>query len=81
MKTYVKPELYFEHYELSQHIAACALKLNYNSVNDCFATANTDLAPGNEGIKFFTDATICDPNANDPFCYFNGGGSHATFMS
>lgn len=27
MKTYVKPELYFESFELSQHIAACDIKL------------------------------------------------------
>ena len=31
MKTYVKPELYFESFELSQNIAACDLKLNGQS--------------------------------------------------
>ena len=34
MKTYVKPELYFESFELSQHIAACDLKLGYN-IDNC----------------------------------------------
>ncbi len=34
MKTYVKPELYFESFELSQHIAACDLKLGHN-IEDC----------------------------------------------
>ncbi len=28
MKPYVKPELYFESFELAQHIAGCNLTLN-----------------------------------------------------
>lgn len=30
MKAYVKPELVYERYELSQHIAACVFKPNNN---------------------------------------------------
>ena len=29
MKNYVKPELFYERYELSQHIADCAWEVNY----------------------------------------------------
>ena len=35
MKPYVKPELYFESFELAQHIAACAWDMkNQNNENN-----------------------------------------------
>lgn len=30
MKTYQKPRLFYERFELSQHIASCDLKLSFN---------------------------------------------------
>lgn len=34
MKKYVKPELFFENYELSQHIAVCDWDLMAGTLND-----------------------------------------------
>ncbi len=34
MKKYVKPELYYENFELSQHIAACGIDVNFSSGTD-----------------------------------------------
>ena len=79
MKTYVKPELYYEHFELSQHIAACMLRLNLGSVETCSATAN----PVSDGLAYFVSEGICTPGTADTgiYCYFNGSVSNTTFMS
>lgn len=37
MKKYVKPELFYENYELSQHIAACHWDLNSADRGSCTA--------------------------------------------
>lgn len=38
MKEYVKPELYCESFELSQHIAACGIDVNHGDTTNCTPT-------------------------------------------
>lgn len=38
MKTYQKPQLFYEKFELSQHIASCDLKLNFGLGSGCTAS-------------------------------------------
>ena len=73
MKTYVKPEIYFESFELSQHIAACSWQLALNDTSSCTAT-------GNGGFIAFVDGNNnCESDINSgTYCYtgpFNDLGS------
>ena len=57
MKKYVKPELFFESYELSQNIAACGWDMkNQNQPGDC--KAEGDPSWGNPNILVLTAAGI-----------------------
>ncbi len=81
MKTYVKPELYFESFELSQHIAACDLKLNSASHLVCRIVGHEN----NTGSAFWdlelelTNSFINEDNCAgnvvgeaEFYCYTNG---------
>lgn len=80
MKKYVKPELFYERFELSQHIADCAWELTSGSKETC--SANPDRAFGSGaleslgGATLFTSKDICDlvPGVSyDGFyCYHTG---------
>lgn len=83
MKKYVKPELFFERYELSQHIADCAWELTY-AQNSCKATADEDKLPGFEPL--FTTTTDGCVNTTDDgkyqdYCYTNGAVGINVFIS
>ncbi len=69
MKKYVKPELFFESYELSQNIAACGWDMkNQNQPGDC--KAEGDPAWGNPSILVFTENSKCE-NVLESYCYEN----------
>ena len=71
MKKYVKPELFFESYELSQNIAACGWDMkNQNQPGDC--KAEGDPSWGNPSdIVVFADANKdCKVNL-EGYCYEN----------
>ena len=79
MKEYVKPELYYEDFELSQHIALCDLKLNLGDPSGCKVIA--DRVTGGAAQGGFLDTTICD-FPYEIYCYTNGSGSMPkTFQS
>lgn len=64
MKKYVKPELFFENYELSQHIAACAWDLNLESDKVCgFYNEH------NPGYTIFTTVGVCEFVTEEGYCY------------
>ena len=69
MKNYVKPELFFESYELSQNIAACGWDMkNQSQPGAC--QAEGDAAWGNPtGILVFTEGK-CD-TVLESYCYEN----------
>lgn len=91
MKKYVKPELYYENFELTQHIAACTLKITANlSVtdhNNCNATGKLS------GDAFFGDLSIVNgfvdadldcsqqPLPAQLYCYYAGENPLPTHMS
>ena len=84
MKTYVKPELYFESFELSQHIAACDIKLTNPDIWSCRADLHDSLNGFFGGLESeFADAFASgtDSCSKNPikdfeiFCYTNGNQS------
>ena len=81
MKKYVKPELFFESYELSQNIAACGWDMqNATQPSDCKALGDPSL--GNPDILVFTEAAKCD-NILERYCYENSASNETIkiFMS
>lgn len=83
MKKYVKPELFYERYELSQHIADCAFELNQGDVSTCSAVMDLDFSVTNgipTGVKYFAGASDCQVTPQI-YCYTNGAPSVATFVS
>ena len=72
MKPYVKPELYFESFELAQHIAACAWDMkNQNNENNCTAEWDTtDFGGVADGQLFNANNTNCILLCLIPFILF-----------
>lgn len=54
MKKYVKPDIYFESFQLTQHIAACGWDLNAATVESC--TSEGDNQKVYSDNNFFADA-------------------------
>lgn len=82
MKKYVKPELFYEQFELSKHIAACAMDFvgdNKGNVDECYV-----IPEGGEdlGRAFNTakEGSPCDYTPDD-FCYENASPNSSTFNS
>ena len=72
MKKYVKPELFYERFELNQQIAACDYDLNPSTDGQCgFTGHNTDFG---ESITIFLSESDCDFVA-DSYCYHNASAS------
>ena len=81
MKAYVKPELFYESFELSQNIAACGWDMiNNTDKGSCYAVADGDITDGNNNesgaifpdmVKLFVNE---DCTVNEVYCYTNGSG-------
>lgn len=83
MKKYVKPELFYEKFELTQHIADCAWELNSPDKDSCEALADPDYLPGFPPL-FMSDAKGCSliPGVNyQDYCYHDGAQGVNVFMS
>lgn len=93
MKKYVKPELFYEHYELSQHIADCAWELTTSGMSSCSAQADPVYLPGLSNL-FLSAAVSCvyipkinpDGSANqdgnyENYCYHDGTQGVNVFAS
>lgn len=70
MKKYVKPDLYFESFQLNQHIAACGLDLNFADTTSCESSGDThgvfiDLG---DVVLFAKDNGDCMQDLEE-FCY------------
>ena len=77
MKAYLKPVLYYEWFELSQHIASCHLKLNHNLGNGvCTATDDTI---GWSGLFVRSDTTCTTPM--EEYCYTSSAEIEHTYAS
>ncbi len=73
MKKYVKPELYYENFELSQHIAACGIDVNHANKTECNPTLDGDFW-GGLTLGVFGEGRTCEMDvANiDVYCYTVG---------
>ena len=80
MKAYVKPELFYEHFELSQHIAACAWDLNLANEDVCGFQVDTSLENNYPAdTVLLTGERSC--NFDGPYCYMSSTGGLNTFNS
>lgn len=79
MKTYVKPELFYERYELSQHIANCDVVLQSGDVTSCHGIADEGL--NLNGLLLFTAKPTCS-TITEVYCETNSSSdAGVTFMS
>lgn len=80
MKKYVKPEIYYENFELSQHIADCGWELQEANENICHATGDTDWGYPSDVFAFITGAHSCDIQP-EGYCYTNGSSAVGLYKS
>lgn len=88
MKKYVKPELFYEHYELSQHIADCAWEW-VNLTNEAICAAEPDevknpvWTPGFDKADYmlFSNNQVCTFLSDwyTDYCY-QSGAAHANLF-
>ena len=69
MKNYVKPELFFESYELSQNIAACGWDMTIQDPATCKERAVGDPSWGNPQIIVLNEGK-CE-TVLESYCYEN----------
>lgn len=83
MKKYVKPELFYERYELNQHIAACAYDLNYADQNTCagHGYVGKDAYLPETWIIIGTIGVDGCQIAIEEYCYMAPSDGHNTFNS
>lgn len=74
MRKYVKPVLFYEHYELSQHIADCAWELQLGSENSCEAIPDPDLLPYDFNLLLESGVCTVDKSVTEDYCYQPGAG-------
>ena len=75
MKKYVNPDLYFESFQLDQHIAACGYDMvGFKNPDECVSTGDADgIYPDYTGaaVLFSDKNTNCQANP-DVYCYITG---------
>lgn len=80
MKAYVKPELFYERYELSQHIADCAIEFKNSTSEDvCYVVADPDFGLGLGDARYFNNEN-CEASL-EFYCYTNGEDGFNLFIS
>lgn len=80
MKKYVKPELLYESFVLSEQIATCDFD-SQNTSNDPDICQFTGAALGIPNGTYFTNANTACPVKFDNYCYHNGTLSANLFNS
>lgn len=78
MKPYVRPELYYEDFELAQHIAGCSLT-PVDSVAPETCSYNGKIGDW-DGEGWFLNTNICTIETED-YCYTNSYSNIATINS
>ena len=75
MKAYVKPQLFFESYELNQNIAACGWDLKHDKKETCKAwyDPNLDNSYPYPDVSLFTSSSLCSILGSS-YCYTNSTG-------
>lgn len=70
MKAYVKPDVCYEDFQLSTHIARCDVQVDKGTENWDYPTSNN--------IPLLTEKDICTYFI---YCYTNGSGEYGAFQS
>lgn len=79
MKNYVKPELYFESFELTQHIAGdCGVIMNNTDLENCETGSFTIMDPSLD--KLFESSEKCEDYAQG-YCYTKSTNMVSIFAS
>lgn len=68
-KTYEKPQVYMERFELAEHIAGCYFTLNQSDVNTCNGSGVVDDEPIS---NLFAVQGVCELHDLEDYCYTNG---------
>lgn len=73
MKSYVKPELFYESFEMNQSIAACGIDVHHDSELNCQPTLDPDFWNG-LALTVFSSERSCDmtESAIEVYCYTVG---------
>lgn len=71
MKAYVKPELFYERYELSQHIATCGIDVRISTEETC-AMLDEEHWPGLGGMQVFNSECAMNTDSIEVYCYTTG---------
>ena len=74
MKVYVKPELYYESFELSQNVATCDYQLSSNDKNSCKIITDRYENDGGNWTGGFSNTKVCDFEY-EVYCYTDGSGT------
>lgn len=72
-KIYVKPSVYMERFEVSQHVADCAWELVNSTKETCSAQSDPDYLPA--GLTLFMDGAngcMVTPDTYGDYCYHDG---------
>lgn len=80
MKKYVKPELIYESFELSQRIAACDFN-SENSNTDVLSCAFTGPGPFGGVMTVFNDLSICVDGSLEGYCEYVSTPMYTLFNS
>lgn len=82
MKAYIKPDLFFESFELSQNIAVCGWDMT-NQTEKTVCSAMGDETQGQFPVSLFTETPRCDVTEGDvdSYCYEPGSGGYGLFNS
>lgn len=76
MKAYVKPELFYEDFQLSTHIASCTFSLNSGNVYTC-----TEESTGQGTFAVDNCETGLSEKQIEEYCYTGYAGGKIIFMS
>lgn len=83
MKKYIKPELFYEPYQLSVHVADCGWELQSGDPNTCVAFS--DQSKWGIVDTLFTSRINCNNKADTGgfqlYCYENGSDGLKVFKS
>lgn len=81
MKVYEKPMVYFERFELSQHVADCGWELQSQNVETCHATGDPEWYYPTD-VKAFTPGVVseCDVEPQG-YCYTASTSAIGLFKS
>lgn len=83
MKKYVKPELFFEKFELNQHVADCAWEMtNLKDKGSCAAMPDEEKIPGLSPLFVGGNSKcVMTEEVFQDFCYQNGTQGVNVFAS